>query len=378
MMHKPAWFFIAAITVLTGWQLPAAIAGPENLKLVDLGFQPNSIFGVSNTETGMIVLVRFETDKMAFIDPDAAETPIKNVMPAKLTPGTLMTAKCWGPRAKNPRKTDQWIAIKDQRKTQDPLPDAILSECGDTLDAAYLAKPTGRYEHGVLGDAIEAGALTAARDKAAPVTFVLPDTQVFEDRIARISDAKSSGVYDSIVVVETALNAGASLSVFDLESNALRRIAQTPFIGLSNRWLNPAEIADFDGDGRHEIALVKTPHIGGTLEMWELRGSDEAGWNLVLEDALHGFSNHAYGSPIQDLSEAVDWNGDGIMDLALPGASRRSIRIMSFAGGKLTEIQNFPLPGSVITEVVSIRRQDGSIALLTGLDTRQLAIISTK
>ena len=131
-------------------------------------------------------------------------------------------------------------------------------------------------------------------------------------------------------------------------------------------------------DGRHEIALVKTPHIGGTLEMWELRGSDEAGWELVMEDALHGFSNHAYGSPIQDLSEAVDWNGDGIVDLVLPGASRRSIRIMSFAGGKLSEIENIQLPGTVVTEVASIRRQDGSISLLTGLDTHQLAIISTK
>ena len=177
------------------------------------------------------------------------------------------------------------------------------------------------------------------------------------------------------LVVETALNAGGSLSIFPIIAGRLQRIARTPFIGIPNRWLNPAELGDFDGDGRNEITLVKTPHIGGTLEIWELKGSDETGWNLVMEGFQHGLSNHGYGSPIQDMSEPADWNRDGITDLVLPGASRRSICIMTFAGGSWNELENIKLPGMIVTEILSLPQSDGSTLMIPGLDTNQLLVI---
>ncbi|MBT3330248.1 MAG: hypothetical protein HN394_01970, partial [Rhodospirillaceae bacterium] len=85
-----------------------------------------------------------------------------------------------------------------------------------------------------------------------------------------------------------------------------------------------AAIADFDGDGRVEIALVVTPHIGGILKMYELRGR-----RLVEEWSRDGFSNHAMGSRIQAMAAVVDW-GKGPV-LYLPDAHLHGIRQVYFA-----------------------------------------------
>jgi hypothetical protein len=68
--------------------------------------------------------------------------------------------------------------------------------------------------------------------------------------------------------------------------------AKTDYIGRANRWLNPAGIADFDGDGIKEIAFIQTPHIGGTLFFYR---EEDGEMNRLARFA--GVSNHAIGSP---------------------------------------------------------------------------------
>ena len=205
------------------------------------------------------------------------------------------------------------------------LPDGIVSQGTVDIAEAWLIGPTKRYGHGVLGDGIEASGLSARLRDGRILSYQLSNASVFEDRSVRLADLDDDG-RDELIVVRSYLDAGAALTVFGHKPGveALRVVAETEPIGLPYRWLNPAAIADFDGDGRVEIALVVTPHIGGILKMYELRGR-----RLVEEWSRDGFSNHAMGSRIQAMAAVVDW-GKGPV-LYLPDAHRHGIRQVYFA-----------------------------------------------
>ncbi|MCA0872052.1 VCBS repeat-containing protein [Seohaeicola saemankumensis] len=160
------------------------------------------------------------------------------------------------------------------------------------LGAAYTA-PTTRYAHGVLGDAVEWGALELRIDscpacaalRPETLTITLPDTRVFEDIAPRLADLDGDGAPE-VIVVETDMTRGAALAVYGPGS----KIAQTPHIGQSNRWLAPLGAADLDGDGYVELAYIDRPHLAKTLRVW--RFADGA---LEPVADLPGLTNHRIG-----------------------------------------------------------------------------------
>ncbi len=253
------------------------------------------------------------------------------------------------------------------------LPDAVVSTGRRNIHRAWLAGPTKRYGHGVLGDAVEAESLVAVDRLRRAHHFRLDLQSVFEDRHARIADVDDDGE-DEIVVVRSYLDRGAALAVVELGTEGLKLAAETRPIGLPHRWLNPAGIADFDGDGKTEIAIVVTPHIGGRLEFWRYDGR-----TLRRKMSLRGFSNHFIGSRVQNMSAAADLNGDKQIELALPSADRRTLRIVSYTGGKVAEPGRIGLPGEVVTQIVAVRvSRKGGVVLVFGLSTGALAIVSYK
>ena len=275
------------------------------------------------------------------------------------------------------RKCDGKVCVRALKSSyqraappRNALPDAEVTKGKNNIRAVWLAAPTQRYDHGVLGDAIEAGSVEVKDDQNKRHTLNLPGNAVFEDRFARLMDLDGDGS-DEIIVVKSDLNKGAALAVLILNAHGLEIAAETPPIGRANRWLNPAGIADYDGDKRNDIAIVVTPHMGGRLEFWEYRGR-----KLHRKNQLNGFSNHVIGSRAQRMSVSADFNGDGITDLALPAHDRRAIRIISLAGGPVAQIAHIALPGRVVTEIIAIRARDATRPVLVmGLDTGQLAIL---
>ncbi|WP_136659037.1 VCBS repeat-containing protein [Nitratireductor sp. XY-223] len=228
------------------------------------------------------------------------------------------------------------------RPAPDGLPDGLVATAqGGDIAEAWYGGPTRRYGHAILGDAVEAGALFARTAGGAIVTLWLPESEVFEDRTPRLADLDGDGRTE-IVTIRSSLTNGAAVTIYGLEDGVLKQRATTDFIGRSNRWLNIAAIADLDGTPGLEIAHVRTPHIGGTLIVHGYRNGV-----LVRIAALDGFSNHAIGSREMRLSAILDVDGDGRVELAVPSADRRALRIVGLDRGRLAEIASVVVPGTI-------------------------------
>ena len=241
----------------------------------------------------------------------------------------------------------QMPSVIKTKAPQGALTDSVVAVGKDGLKA-WLDQPTERYGHDVLGDAIEAAALTVEYSGGVRQTLRLDDDAVFEDRIPWFVDMDGDGDQE-IILVKAYLDAGAALVLIELgdRQNLLMIVAEAPAIGTPNRWLNPAGVGDIDGDGQPEALVVITPHIGGTLTAYEWQGD-----TLVVDHEFYGFSNHAIGSRELGLSLVVDLNGDGIAEVVVPDANRDNMTIVSFAGVSPKILKRFKQSGRITHRVV--------------------------
>lgn len=188
----------------------------------------------------------------------------------------------------------------------------------ETLSRAELVEPTPRYDHAVLGDALEWGAMRLQGPGGA-VVVRLPETRVFEDVAARIIRLEDGT--DAVLVVETDLQLGASVVLYDAAGD---KIAATDFIGQPRRWYAPAGAADFNGDGRVDIAYVDRPHLQKELVFARRDGS-----KLVEFARQPGLTNHRIGDSI--ISSAVRDCGQGA-EVILPDADWQRLVAVTPAG----------------------------------------------
>lgn len=242
--------------------------------------------------------------------------------------------------------TDRHIEPGQGAKAPRGLPDGhVATNRRGDIAKAWYEKPTKRYRHGILGDGIEAAVLAVQTRNGSIVRVELPTREVFEDRTPRLVMLDRSGK-SRVVTILSDKGRGASLAIYSLVNGKLKKVGQTPFIGRTNRWRNIAGIADYNGDGRTDIAEVVTPHIGGTLRFWTWTGS-----RLIELAQSYGFSNHAIGYREQRLSATADFNGDGRLDLALPDVSRRQLILIGFdkksGGKKLSKLATIRLPARI-------------------------------
>lgn len=183
------------------------------------------------------------------------------------------------------------------------------SALADVVSARYDA-PTTRYDHSILGDAVEWGSLVMNIANGQTVTITLPQTHVFEDVAPRIIDINADGVSE-VMVVETAMTQGARLAIYDGLGDLM---AATPYIGQTHRWLAPIGAADLDGDGHVEVAYIDRPHLAKKLRVWRFIAGE-----LVPVADLAGLTNHRIGeadigggmricaSDIAMITASADW-----------------------------------------------------------------------
>jgi hypothetical protein len=249
------------------------------------------------------------------------------------------------------------------------LSDARVVSGTRDIVRAWLAEPTARYDHGILGDAIEAGSLMIQGRDGKVNAVRLKDDAVFEDLEPRLADLDDNG-HDDIVVVKSYLKRGSALAVIGARNGKYDVLAETPPIGRPHAWLNPAGIADYNGDGKTDIALVRMPHAEGKLELWtwadrKLRKTAEIG------DA----SNHIAGSRALRMSATADFDSDGIADLAIPSFDRGRMRIIAFAQ-RPHELASVTLPAKAATNLALLPNGDGMPPMIVlGLSNGSLAVL---
>jgi len=139
-------------------------------------------------------------------------------------------------------------------------------------------------------------------------------------------------------VVESDKFLGASLAVYGILDGQLVRIAATSFLGQPYRWLNPLGVGDFDGDGKLDIALVATPHIGGKLRLYRFKNS-----SLSLFAEYPGISTHRMGSTELGLGRVVSAKPRDQM--LVPDQTRRVLMLLEWSPNRWQVIARTELPG---------------------------------
>jgi hypothetical protein len=234
------------------------------------------------------------------------------------------------------------------------LPDSRITlgslDGSSGLQAVVLSDATERYPHGVLGDKLEASALTviAVAPNALTIRFryVVRAPAVLEDLIAIMAPI-GEGRRPAVVVVKSAPRLGSSILVLGWREGRLEVIAEGPAFGQSNRWVHVIGAADLSGDGIPELIAVNTPHLAGVLVAYERRTA-----SLVPSAKALGYSSHAAGSRNQDQAVIADMNGNGRPEVILPRQGRDVLAALELVGGRWEERWALQLTGPVQSNLV--------------------------
>lgn len=259
-----------------------------------------------------------------------------------------------------PDASQRWRTVA--RSTDPVLPDARplqadLDGRGDGGHVVVLAGPDAqRYQHGVLGDAIEATRLLWLERHSLEVLreITLPAPFVFEDIAPRpvpLPAPMSAGAPHTGLLTMRAGPEGVRLALVAADparAGQLQLAALGDTVGAKHRWLAPTT------NGQRWLA-VHTPHIGGVLHEYRLDGG-----TLVRRSLFGGVSTHHIGS--RELDLAV-WQG---RQLLLPSQDGRQLRVFDAASSwaeNWAEDGVIALPGRVVM-TTALAGHHGMAALL--------------
>ncbi len=217
---------------------------------------------------------------------------------------------------------DLHINYGDQTSTLEinALPDGqILQDEHQRL--LILSDPTERYQHGILGDVIEASSVTLVQLADQPSVirkFSVPAGWVIESILPLWSDWDGDGQRE-IVLTLSNKTSGSKLVLYDEGGNVL---AESNPIGKGFRWRHAFAIDVFGENGEKLLVDVQTPHIGGIVGFYTWNKEEKM---LKSEATLSGYSTHDIGSREMNMYALMKDDDREQILLVLPNQSKTEI-----------------------------------------------------
>ena len=90
--------------------------------------------------------------------------------------------------------------------------------------------------------------------------------------------------------------------------------------------------------------------------------------------ALGDTANHVAGTRALDMSASADFDGDGVLDIAVPSLDRNRLRLIAFAPA-VREIANVVLPAKAVTNLGLVAVKGSPPAVAVGLDDGTLVVV---
>jgi hypothetical protein len=262
------------------------------------------------------------------------------------------------------------LSVNAVASTNDLVMAAALSDIENIPDAQTVigsddtlysfSGPTERYPHGALGDRIEWGELLAfskGEDRKIE-RFTLASDEVFEGLFPLLADLDGDG-RDEVIATVSSPSGGARLIAIAHDEDGLRVIAESDPIGTGFRWLHQIAVAPLGPNGEIEVAVVKTPHIGGVAQFYRLEG---ARLEIVASHA-GGYMSHVNGARNLDQAVTGDFDGDGNVELLVPSRDQKTLVALRRVGNAVEEVWELPLGARLATNLTTVESPNGVITL---------------
>jgi len=224
----------------------------------------------------------------------------------------------------------------------DALPDSQIIR-DERQRLLILSDPTDKYQHGILGDDLEATSVTMVQLSDQPAVigkFSVPVDWVIESILPIWSDWDGDGEREIVLTLSNSTS-GSKLVLYDENGNVL---AESSPIGKGFRWRHALDIASFGENGKRLLVDVQTPHIGGIVGFYSW---DKEKKVLETEVTLQGYSTHDIGSrAMQMYTLVIDEQNEQVL-LILPNQSKTELAALRFVSGVIHEEWRISLGGKL-------------------------------
>ncbi len=218
----------------------------------------------------------------------------------------------------------------------------------------------------MLGDGEEAKAATLVDETGETLEQIsIFSDQVIEGIAPIWADINNDGLREIILTLSDR-RSGAQIVVYSEEGEL---IGQGEPIGTGYRWRHQIAVAPFGPNQEIELVDVLTPHIGGTVEFFQLQGE-----SLVKVAEVPGYTSHMINSRNLDMAVAGDVNADGQVELLIPSQQLSHLGIIQRTPDGASVIAELSLNGTLASNLAAVSLLDGTMAVAAGLDTSVLRV----